>query len=79
MKRHTRTTFAVTENERRTTMKLEIEVPDGFVTGKLVFIEERNTGIWLDAVNVSTGRVIQVGVPDTEGKRGEQRVPWEAD
>lgn len=44
-------------------MKLEIEVPDGFVTGKLVFIEERNTGIWLDAVNVSTGRVIQVGGP----------------
>lgn len=60
-------------------MKLEIEVPDGFVAGKLVFIEERNTGIWLDAVNVSTERVIRVGVPDTEGKRGEQRVPWEAD
>ncbi len=60
-------------------MKLEIEVPDGFVTGKLVFIEERNTGIWLDTVNVSTERVIRVGVPDTEGKRGEQRVPWEAD
>ena len=60
-------------------MKLEIEVPDGFVTGKLVFIEERNAGIWLDAVNVSAGRVIQVGVPGTEGKRGEQRVPWEAD
>ena len=54
-------------------MKLEIEVPDGFVTGKLVFIEERNTGIWLDAVNVSTGRVIQVEGPDTEGKRGKRR------
>lgn len=60
-------------------MKLEIEVPDGFVTGKLVFIEERNTGIWLDAVNVSTGRVIQVWAPDTEGKRGKQRIPREAD
>ena len=60
-------------------MKLEIEVTDGFVAGKLVLIEERNTGIWLDAVNVSTGRVIQVGAPDTEGKRGKHRIPWEAD
>ena len=60
-------------------MKLEIEVPDGFVVGKLVFIEERNTGIWLDTVNVNTGRVIQVRVPDTEGKRGKQRIPREAD
>ena len=60
-------------------MKLEIEVPDGFVAGKLVFIEERNTGIWLDAVSVNTGRVIEVGVPDTEGKRGKHRIPWEAD
>ena len=60
-------------------MKLEIEVPDGFVPGRLVFVEERNTGIWLDAVNVSIGRVIQGGVPDTEGKRGKHRIPWEAD
>ena len=35
-------------------MKLEIEVPDGFVAGKLVFIEVRNTGTWMDEVNVST-------------------------
>lgn len=60
-------------------MKLEIEVPDGFVAGKLVFIEERNTGIWLDEVNVSTESMIQVGAPDTEGKRGKHRIPWEAD
>ena len=60
-------------------MKLELEVPDGFVAGRLVFIEERNTGIWLDAVNVSTESVIQVVAPDTEGKRGKHRIPWEAD
>lgn len=60
-------------------MKLEIEVPDGFVAGKLVFIEVRNTEKWMDVVNVSAESMIQVGAPDTEGKRGKRRVPWEAD
>ena len=60
-------------------MKLEIEVPDGFVAGKLVFIEVRNTETWMDVVNVSTESMIQVEGPDTEGKRGKRRVPWEAD
>lgn len=40
-------------------MKIEIEVPDGFIAGKLVFLEARLEGALLNVVDVSSERVIK--------------------
>lgn len=60
-------------------MKLEIEVPDGFLCGKLVFIEERPNGLFFDDIIVDTERMIEAKKIDTTPKREKRLVPWEAD
>ena len=60
-------------------MKLQIEVPDGFIAGKLVFITETNDGVNLDSLDVKTGRVLRVEKLSVEKSKMKQRVAWEAD
>lgn len=60
-------------------MKLEIEAPDGFIAGRLVFITETKDGINLDSIDVKTGRVVRVEKIDVVEAKGKPRVPWEAD
>lgn len=60
-------------------MKLEIEVPDGFLCGKLVFIEERPSGLFFDDIIVDTDRMIEAKKVDAPPKQEKQIIPWEAD
>lgn len=60
-------------------MKLEIEVPDGFVAGKLVFAAQVEDGIVLDSIDVRTSRKIRIKKSQLEIKETERRIPWEAD
>ena len=60
-------------------MKLEIEVQDGFIDGRLVFITETNDGVNLDSLDVKTGRVLRVEKLSVEKSKMKQRVAWEAD
>lgn len=58
-------------------MKLEIEVPDGFIVGRLVFITEMKDGIGFDSIDVKTGAWIKKH--DAAGANGKHYIPWEAD
>lgn len=59
-------------------MKLEIEVPDGFIAGKLVFLEGRPGGTLLNVADVFAERMIQEENPDAEKSQAGCRIPWEA-
>lgn len=63
-------------------MKIEIEVPDGFIAGKLVFLEARLEGrlegASLNVVDVSTERAIKEEKPDAARSQAGCRIPWEA-
>lgn len=60
-------------------MKLQIEVPDGFVTGKLVFAAQVEDGVVLDSIDVRIGREIRIKKSQVEIGKTERRIPWEAD
>lgn len=59
-------------------MKIEIEVPDGFIAGKLVFLEGRPEGTLLNVADVFTERMIQEENPDAAKRQAGCRIPWEA-
>lgn len=60
-------------------MKIEIEVPDGFIAGKLVFLEERLEGALLNVVDVSAERAIKKENLNATRSQAGCRIPWEAD
>lgn len=60
-------------------MKLEIEVPDGFLGGELVFLEEVIGRIRLSTMTVDTDCEVRGKLPGTMPKQEKQIIPWEAD
>lgn len=59
-------------------MKIEIEVPDGFIAGKLVFLEARLEDALLNVVDVSSERAIKEEKPEATRSQAGCRIPWEA-
>ena len=60
-------------------MKLQIEVPDGFLGGELVFLEESAGAVKLSTMTVDTDCEARGKLPGTMPKQEKQLVPWEAD
>ena len=58
-------------------MKIEIEVPDGFLFGKLVFTEARGNRVYLSSVDVNIELEQRVETIKAMKKAG-CRIPWEA-
>lgn len=58
-------------------MKLEIEVPDGFVCGKLIFASWGRDGLALMEADVE--HPDKAYAVDENKKTVERRIPWEAD
>lgn len=59
-------------------MKIEIEVPEGFLFGKLVFTEARGNRVYLSSADVNIELAQWIETIKAMEQAGF-RIPWEAD